>query len=424
MTIDTAEPMADSLQPAEAGTSVPILTRSKTGRAAPGPRIHFPTWSPEEEVVFRRHLDALLQGDYFLVRDAAVPCLAELKQLPGGSSRRLSAIHNRLSVQAAAVGRRAYCASWSEQEETNVRRYAVALVSGKYGSTREAVDDCLRRHELLRHERPGAFAPRTRFAIWLRFMKAARHLGWTGRRRHALGKAKETDAAKPVEHERGCGRGAPWNREERAVAERYARELAEGRYSGNCEAGRKCLAELRRLPVHHLHSLSAVTTRVAAIAASSDIPRARAHWTTDEKGIIERYACAVLAGKYAGPAQATEDCYRDFCRLVALHRQKGGGLLGDNVGRTRQAVQYQLVKRVRALGRHGQPLVRWSQSERRICESWVRWFTKHCVPGRRHPMDVASEGLRDELAEAGFSRSLSGCQHRLRKLRLRRMGVT
>ena len=30
MTIDTAEPMADSLQPAEAGTSVPILTRSKT----------------------------------------------------------------------------------------------------------------------------------------------------------------------------------------------------------------------------------------------------------------------------------------------------------------------------------------------------------------------------------------------------------
>jgi len=208
------------------------------------------------------------------------------------------------------------------------------------------------------------------------------------------------------------------------VAERYARELAEGRNPSTREAGRSCWDALRRLPGRHAHSLSAVTTRVATIAARTDVPRARAHWTPAEKEIIEHYARAVLAGKYSGPAKAADGCYRDFCRLVARLNMDGGRGPGVNVGRTRQAVQYQLVKRVRALGRHGQPLVRWTQPERRIFDSWVRWFTEHCVPGRRHPMAVASEGLRDELAEAGFSRSLSGCQHRLRKLRLRRLGVT
>ncbi len=455
--------------PAQAGTAVPVLTRGKAAKTTSGPRSHFPPWSPEEETVLAHYLDALLRGGYFLVRDAAVACLERLGQLPGGTTRRLSAVHNRLVVQAAAAGRMAYCASWSEQEETNVRHCAKALISGKYGSTREAVDDCLRQHELLRHERPTTFAPRTRLAMWQRFMKVARGLGWTGAGRQMIaverrvyddcvrglvsGRYRTLSEASRVCRERlsrlqqrrpslplvklstienrlavrarklGRYRAVVWTHVDDVVVERHAEALAEGRYSGNREAGRRCLAELRRLPGHRAHSLSAVTTRVAAIAARTDAPRARAHWTTAEEEIIERYAHAVLAGTYSGPAQAAGDCYRDFCRLVLQYRGEGSRPTGAGIGRSRQSVQYRLVKRVRALGRHGQPLVRWTQPEQRICDSWVRWFTENCVPGRRHPMDVACQGLRDELAEAGFSRSESACQHRLRKLRLRRLGL-
>jgi len=411
--------------PETAGTAVPALTRGgdKTVERASGPWAYFPPWSPEEEAIFRRHLDALLRGEYFLVRDAAVACLADLRQLPGGSPRRLSAVHNRLNVQAAAAGRKAYSASWSQPEDDNVRRYAEALVGGEYGTTREAVDDCLRQHELLRHERPNAFAPRTRFAIWLRFMKEARHLGWSGPKRHAHAKPKKAAAVKPGDRGRWCSRGALWNPEECEVTEHYARELAEGRYAGNDEAARRCLAELRRLPGHGRHTLSAVTSRVTTIAVRMDIPRVRAHWTPAEREIVERYARAVLAGTYTGPTDAIGRCYRDLCRLIVRLRERGGHRLGDNAVRSRQAVLRKLVVRVRALGRHGRPLVRWTPPERRILNRWVAWFTRHCIPGRRHPMDVASEGLSGELAEAGYSRSLSACQHVLRKLRLRRIGV-
>jgi len=375
--------------------AVPVITRGRSAvkPEAPSPRTTPVLWSASEERIFRHFLDALLRGDYFLVGDAAVACLARLRELPGGSMRKLSTVHNRLNVQAAAAGRKAYCAGWSKSEDRNVRRYAGALVRRSYGSTRAAIDDCLQEHERLRRKKPGQFAPRTWLAVRQRFMKAARGLGWTGTGRQMVapeqrlyddcasrlttGRYRTLAEASEACHDRlrrlrphhpglllrkpatirrllasrahklGRRRSATWTHEEDTVVERHALALAGGRYAGNEEAGRGCLAELRGLPGYRRsrwhHTLPAVVSRVTTMAAKLDLPRARAHWTKAEKQIVECYAQAVLAGSYAGPAQATKDCFRDHCRLITRLRTKGRNGPGTNAGRTRQAVQYQLV---------------------------------------------------------------------------------
>jgi hypothetical protein len=390
--------------------------------------------------------------------------------------RKLSAVHNRLNVKAKAAGRSAYLSSWSRPEVRVVERFARALAGRRYSATRQATEDCHRELDRLRRLRPRDFAPRTYHAVRVKLVSQARGLGWTGCGRQMLkperrifedcvrglvsGRTRTVAEATRVYfgrlqhlqhrlpalrvktartiksyllarvHEQGRWRDVPWTKQETSIAERYGRALAEGRYASNDEAAEACRLALRRVAVRRrerggpcIRAFAAVNNRVSVIAARLALPRARCHWTDAEKQIVDRYARAVLARTYIGPAEALEPCYADVCRHIARLRTSGGRQLGVHLGRSRGAVGLFLSRRARELGFRGTPIVFWTPAERRICESWIRWYAKHRVPGRKGTMSVAVEGLQEELGNVDFTRSASACEHRIRKLYHRGIGM-
>lgn len=233
-----------------------------------------PRWSPQEERIFDRYLDALRRGEYFFVRDAAAVCYQDLRRLsqerpdvcPAGC-RKLSAVHNRLNVKAKAAGRSAYLSSWSRPEVRVVERFARALAGRRYSATRQATEDCHRELDRLRRLRPRDFAPRTYHAVRVKLVSQARGLGWTG-----------------------CGR--QMLKPERRIFEDCVRGLVSGRTRTVAEATRVYFGRLQHLQ----HRLPALRVKTARTIKSYLLARVHEQgrwrdvpWTKQETSIAERY---------------------------------------------------------------------------------------------------------------------------------------
>jgi len=110
-----------------------------------------PNYSPQENAVIDRYVQALRQGKYDTAAEAARDCcrdLARLRREHAGASwaavpRKPSAVAHQLGIRAQATGRRGFGAAWAPQEQEVVDRYARALTRNRYRIARQAAAACL-----------------------------------------------------------------------------------------------------------------------------------------------------------------------------------------------------------------------------------------------------------------------------------------
>jgi hypothetical protein len=189
-------------------------------------------YSVQEKRLFDRLARQLVEGAYRRIEDAAHVFLDEMERrrrrfprIGGYRHRRtLKAAKAQLNLRTLALGR-IRCARWFLDEERVVRRYAQAVLEGRYNSAVQAVGPC--REELV------ALYRRHPAARW------AHRIGT----REALHHRIQNEAAA----QGGRWRGTEWSRPEQRVAERYARALVQGRYSKLTPAAILCARELDHL---------------------------------------------------------------------------------------------------------------------------------------------------------------------------------
>jgi len=117
-------------------------------------------------------------------------------------------------------------------------------------------------------------------------------------------------------------------------------------------------------------------------------PMLLVHWGAPEKAILNRYARAVIRGRYRSARQATRDCMVELAHLHRLHRDTRWG----RWTRSRFQIRDRLQDRLRALEipRAGGG---WTPGERTI----LKRFTKRCVTRRRGAVSGAARACVREL---------------------------
>ena len=345
------------------------------------------------------YVRALARGEYPGAEAAATACRVELRR-----------IHRRRSV--AAVGtltdhirqearplKLAYAkARWNADDERVVRRYARGFVAGQYASALKAAALCRReveRHSL-RDKRRGTHR-RPFYGYYWKLLAFARSMNL------------------PYVHR-------AWTPAERRVLRKYVRRLFAGRFQFTRDAAAACALELaepgcqietpgsrprsRRGTKNVYHEL----TRMVSQAR---LPRYKGAWTRPELEVLERYARATERGDYRRWTDAAEAATKELRKLY-VGGGKGGVHRATRLAgrRTSDAVQQMrvLARRLHLGGPHTQ---RWTPPEERILRKWVKLYHEGHQPGRRGPIRAVSEGLRDELRNAGFTRLLSACRYRL-----------
>jgi hypothetical protein len=269
---------------------VAVLARLRARALAAGWRPGRMHWAPEECRVCDRHVDALVHGCFRDARAAAAACWKELsrvrRQLPPGhaglTSRRLSAVYNRISRQARELGWRRATTRWLPEERRILERYARALVDPDGPPLEHAARDCnrgIRRlHDRLRRSNPRALAtavPRTLATIATYLDRLAIEFG---RQVHE-----------------------DWRPDEDAVVGRHARALIAAEFVDAPSAARACLPELaalrrswRRTDPDRFHrtgtrTFKSVYHRLCTLAHALKQRWPKTRWTEEELKVCRRW---------------------------------------------------------------------------------------------------------------------------------------
>ncbi len=421
-------------------------------------------WSEPELAVFHRYLQALQEGRYSLVTEAAQDCRRELAQLyrahPGepwaSTQRPAGAVCLKLGELARTAGRMSRGRRLSPREIRVIGRYVRALVRGDYPTLHKAAAAIRMELDLRRKTDPRHFAPRRLSSILKELSSRAKKQGWTieGSRlssgemrlldKHALKLFKQE---RPRLHEaaRKCraemealwqrnpalghktyatvytylGRrlrklGKPltnprWTPAAERVLANYARALVEGRYESAVAATRACMAESpalfrgrRLIPVSH---------RMDALASNLHVPRQRARFTAAETSIIDAHARAAAERRYPSTLASARACFWALQRHYARLRRGSHGSFQSLAGRKYSSIAVRVLNRARCFGRRGPPLRRWSQVEEGAARKWLG-LHRH-----RHASDWtltdAAQSLSEELERHGYSRTLGACWQKL-----------
>lgn len=440
------------------------LALSRRARRS-GVRAEVRHWSTQEDKLLDRFVAAVMEGKYRSAAEAGAACWPELERLRRSSPGRpmprdRSAVVFRIGERLRARRWQGRFAQWTRSELRVLTHYARALAAGAYRNGHQAARDCLddlmRRHE----EQPQRYGVRTQLVVAHRLRPVARGLGWPGAPSQLHSQEKRLleryvmnvrqgrfpsirDAATACREalKEACARqpalqlstvvsylsrrllqaghrcGAPdWSEEEDELARRYARAVVEGRFArGIAGAGSECLAEMtrRKLRAAGRRTASGVGGRIREYVAQLALPCAHGPWSDAEMRIVKRYARGVVAGRYASAVKALRPCYY----ALAEHNRN---MLRNSLielrglrGRTRVSVHKRLMLEIRALGRHGRPTPRWTPPEQRHCLSWVKWYDRQGGPAYHGALAVARDGLSDDLARAGFSRTPLACRSRI-----------
>jgi hypothetical protein len=251
---------------------------------------------------------------------------------------------------------------WSARELAVVDRYARRVAADRSLSALEVARDCTR--ELARLS-PGP----------------------TGRRKY------RTVYSLLCTRLRAAGRGRQqcrdrWTRRELAIKERYAREVVTGRYRSALQAAPLCLRDLTALPLgrerHVTRSLVGVYARLQARVFELGSSSARAPWSRPEQATVERFAAAVISGRYRTIRSAAPDCRRELRR----HRRRVGPGRGVPAPeRTERSVWLRMQEAVRR------------QCPDRPAASQRNWTTRELAVVDRYARRVAA-GLYRTFAAA------------------------
>ena len=348
----------------------------------------------EAQPTIGKFVRALAQGDYPDARVAAAACRAALRRT---HRRRTVAALGTLTahiLREARPMKLAYAkARWSSDDERIVRRYARGFVSGQFASARKAAARCQQEAET--RGRRGAHR-RSFYCYYWKLLALARSMDL------------------PYIHR-------VWRPAERRVLERYMRRLLAGKFRYTRDAAAACTQELAELDSRATDRTAgsrrrpprrnkAVYAELARMVAQIGLPRYKGAWTKSELEILERYARATERGEYRRWTDAADAAMSELHKLYA---RGGDHRVTRLAGRRKSDVAQQMWVLARRLHLSGPHTQRWTPPEERILRKWVKLYHEGHQPGRRGPIRAVSEGLRDELRNAGFTRLPSACRCRL-----------
>jgi hypothetical protein len=350
----------------------------------------------EEERVVSRHARALTEGRYHDASRAADACAAALARVADPAARHrplhFVTLRRRIYSRARHTGRSWGYTRWHPQEDAIVRRYADAVVSGKYPMAQAALQDC--RREL---GSSGRHPGRPAGAVRARLQEYVRALG--------------------LEHY------PRWRESEERLYRRYLGLLIEGRYKRVRDAAEACAVQIQRLRGRvRQRSATAVYTRMNHEVSQLGLPRFKGATTPTEQRLIEAYARAADRGKYRNWLLAAEACLAELRQQYGQARRSGLVKVRRVSGHTLSTVHSRLIVTAHRLGLLGVGGRDWTDDEQKLCDAWVRWYERHRHAVRPPMWREAAEGLQEELQQKGYGRTVCACVSRLQTTRRQFLG--
>jgi hypothetical protein len=175
---------------------------------------------PRVESAIMRHAKSLARGRWRSGADAARHCAGELDALysqhPAVPRLALFSVTKSILRKCHDLGMPFIRQRWTADEDALARRYARALVEGRYPSGTKAAESCSRD---LARLRAAQGHPRRVLDVQVRIAAFAYRLGYP----HPY---------------------ADWTRQEKAILDRHARGVLEGRHSSAATAAVACFGEL------------------------------------------------------------------------------------------------------------------------------------------------------------------------------------
>jgi hypothetical protein len=345
----------------------------------------------EEERIVSRHARDLADGRYHDAGRAAEACVVALTRMPSPVPRRrplsLVNVRARIYSRARRAGRSWVYTRWHPQEDAIVRRYAEAVVSGKYPTTAAALRDCgLELQGSGRHPGRPTSAVNARLQEYVRAMGLERYPRW-----------RETDER---------------------LYRRYLELLIEGRYKRVRDAAEACAVQFRRLHGRvRERSATAIYTRMNHEVSRLGLPRFKGETTPEEQRLIEVYARAADRGEYRNWLLAAEACLAQLRQLYLRARRAGPVQVRRVSGHTLSTVHSRLIETAHRLGLLGVGGRDWTRDEQKVCDAWVKWYERHRRAVRPPMWRDAAEGLQEELQQRGYGRTVCACKSRLQETR-------
>jgi hypothetical protein len=208
-----------------------------------------------------------------------------------------------------------------------------------------------------------------------------------------------------------------WYEPEQSIVSRYVQAAASGEYPDVLTATRRCMAEIKRLHGRwrRLHPDEARTIRPRTFQTIYTIlrkeskargrPSAGVLYTPSETSLLNRYARAVVEGRYKTAAEATRAAMPELARLWP----KAPPVVGAGLPRPFEGVFQRMCILTRRLGQP-RPETVWFPAEDRI----VARFARRVLGGEFRSARAASPECHSELS------SLYGRLRGARGLRLAR----
>ncbi|UCG43757.1 MAG: hypothetical protein JSU73_03845 [candidate division WOR-3 bacterium] len=283
---------------------------------------------------------------------------------------------------------------WTEQELRIVDRHARRVVSGRYSHAKAAVPRC--RAELKR------FCDRTPGAVHHALLLRARMLG----RPRIL---------------------VRWTTAEKNLLDRFAQAVADGRIETAREAGRQCQEATRRLHRRWPARYAGVPDRSVYTIQHEIWPRVarlglrwfNSHWSSQERGLVDRYARLAIAHRYPDTRAAARACCKAINRLHDSQDRRRTGRCRPVLVRTLGAVYDQVFDRTRELAPHRLPHRRWTAAEIRVAKRWARKYARHLRGRLRMNRSTMAQLMQAELDRKGYYRTVPACAHEIiRRYRL------
>ena len=302
---------------------------SPSAAAARRRRPLYPKWSEAEDRVVNRFARAIVSGRYPNVNQALPDFRRELSHVTPGLERTEVAVAWKLLCRAYDFGLPRRMHFWTDQERRLLERHASALARGECPDTKTAARQVKRAFE-----QAGLEARHHDSAILDLVIARSRALG------------------RPLN-------AVPFSPEEDHVIDRFSRALVRNEYPYGMAAVADCRRALAQAGIASPRGDSMIARRINVGACALGWGSKFAPWSATGVRIIDRFARALVSGRYPSIVAATRACRPAMARAGQLENRTYVGLRAK--------------LRVQALGM-GRPRFRprWTGEELRILDGFAR----------------------------------------------------
>ncbi len=315
----------------------------------------YPRWSEAENRVADRFARAIVSGRYPNVNQALPDCRRELAPIAPGLQRTEDAVAWKLLCRAYDFGLPRRMQFWTDQEKRLLDSHAAALARGECPDTRTAV-----RQVKQAFERAGLEARHHDSAILDRVIARSHALGW------------------PLQ-------AVPFSPEEDRVLDRFSRALVRNEYARGMAAVADCRRALARAGIASPRGDAMIARRINDRARALGWGAEFAPWSAAGVRIIDRFARALVSGRYPSIVAATRACRPALERAGQLGNRTDGGL------------RAKLRKQALGMNKAGfRP--RWNAEELRVLDRFARAIIRGAYP----TASAAAEPCRRALERAGL----------------------